>query len=142
MKVVFADTLYWIAVVRPGDPWSDAAREARAKVAGATLATTDEVLGEFLAALSRGGKELRTRAAAMVESIMIHPDVDVVPQSRAGFLAALSLYRSRLDKAFSLVDCSSMVAMRSLGIDAVLTNDGHFRQEGFQTLIEPPQEVR
>jgi hypothetical protein len=51
MKAVFADALYWIARVKPNDPWQDAARRARDALGNVVLVTTDEVLTEFLAAL-------------------------------------------------------------------------------------------
>ncbi len=44
MKAVFADSLYWIAIARPGDPWSAAARKARAELGDVRIVTTDEVL--------------------------------------------------------------------------------------------------
>jgi predicted nucleic acid-binding protein len=45
------------------------------------------------------------------------------------------LYEERNDKGYSLVDCISMSTMRRVGISAVLTNDHHFTQEGFQVLL-------
>jgi uncharacterized protein len=41
-----------------------------------------------------------------------------------------------LDKAYSLVDCMSMSLMRERGITHILTNDHHFRQEGFTLVNE------
>ena len=52
------------------------------------------------------------------------------------FAAALALYSQRLDKEYSLVDCMSMTLMRERGITHVLTNDHHFRQEGFTVVNE------
>jgi predicted nucleic acid-binding protein len=52
--------------------------------------------------------------------------VDVLPQSRADFDAALALYEARPGKSYSMTDCRSMVALRALGISEVLTNDHHF----------------
>jgi predicted nucleic acid-binding protein len=52
------------------------------------------------------------------------------------FSAALSLYEQRPDKEYSLVDCMSMTLMRERGITHVLTNDHHFRQEGFTVVNE------
>jgi len=57
--------------------------------------------------------------------------IDVLPQTRADFDAALALYEARPDKGYSLTDCRSMLALRALGIAEVLTNDHHFTQEGF-----------
>lgn len=138
MKAVFVDTLYRVAVVRPGDPWAEAARKARGSVGDALLVTTDEVLTEFLAALSRSGPRLRRQAAAMVRAIQDSGGVRVVPQSRETFLAGLGLYERRADKEYSLTDCVSMETMRSEGISEALTNDHHFTQEGFQALIKEP----
>ncbi len=51
MNRAFADTLYWVAIVRPGDPWREPGGRARMSLGETHLVTTDEVLGEFLAAL-------------------------------------------------------------------------------------------
>ena len=51
-------------------------------------------------------------------------------------MRALDLYSQRPDKEYSLVDCMSMVLMRERGITHVLTNDHHFRQEGFTVVNE------
>jgi predicted nucleic acid-binding protein len=135
MKSVFADTLYWVAIVRPNDPWRQPAQRARKDAGAAQLVTTDEVLSEFLAALSGGGPEIRRRAVATVRQILDSRQVTVVPQSRDSFLAALSRYAAREDKQYSLTDCSSMNAMDAAGIREALTNDHHFSQEGFEVLI-------
>jgi predicted nucleic acid-binding protein len=63
-------------------------------------------------------------------------DFLVEPASRELFLLALDLYESRRDKQYSLVDCMSMELMKQRGITHVLTNDHHFRQEGFTVLSD------
>lgn len=135
MRTVFADTLYWIAIIRPKDQWGEPARRARSSLGNVRLLTTDEVLAEFLAALSAGGENLRRQAARMVRAILDDPNVKVLPQSRDSFLRGVELYEQRLDKAYSLTDCISMNAMRSESVSQVLTNDHNFRQEGFDVLI-------
>jgi predicted nucleic acid-binding protein len=70
-----------------------------------------------------------------VHRIRQDPKAVVLPQTRADFDAALTLYESRLDKEYSLTDCRSMVAMRALGLTDVLSNDRHFSQEGFTVLF-------
>ena len=136
MKTVFADTVYWIATVKPGDQWADAAKRARAALGELRIVTTDEVLTEFLTALSSSGQNLRRQAGKMVRAILSNPNVKVVPQTHAAFLAALALYEQREDKEYTLTDCISMNAMRSESLTAVLTNDHHFDQEGFTVLIK------
>ena len=51
------------------------------------------------------------------------------------FESGLALYKSRLDKGYSLTDCVSMVVMRQERIQEVLTHDKHFAQEGFTILL-------
>lgn len=134
MRVVFADTSYWIAVARPGDPWKAAANAARKQVGDALSLTTDEVLAEFLTALS-AGSTLRRQAATMTRAILMSANVRV-PQSHESFMQALELYESREDKDYSLIDCVSMNAMRATGVTDVFTNDHHFEQEGFIALMK------
>ena len=135
MKTVFADTLYWVAIVLPNDPWKEPAERARKTVGDAHLVTTDEVLSEFLTALSSGGPQVRARAVATVRRILANADITVVAQSHDSFLKAIDRYSSRSDKQYSLTDCSSMNVMDASGIEQVLTNDHHFEQEGFKALI-------
>jgi len=136
MKTVFADSLYWTAIVRPGDQWGALAKAARASLGEAIVVTTDEVLTEFLATLSRGGPQLRKAAVRMVRAILGNPNIRVMPQARDGFLAGLEKYEARQDKEYSLTDCISMNVMAGQGISDVLTNDHHFEQEGFVVLIK------
>jgi predicted nucleic acid-binding protein len=132
---VFADTFYWLALARPRDAWHAIVwRWARANPA-TLIVTTDEILTEFLNALSRTGPAGRAYAAATVYDVRNDPQTKVLPQTRTDFDAALALYESRPDKSYSLTDCRSMVALRALGVSEVLTNDHHFTQEGFTILF-------
>jgi predicted nucleic acid-binding protein len=132
---VFADAFYWIAIARPRDPWHAAVLAWTAAHRGTRLVTTDEVLTEYLNSLSKAGTTARQHAVATVHRIRQDPKAVVLPQTRADFDAALTLYETRLDKEYSLVDCRSMVAMQSLGLTEVLSNDHHFGQEGFTVLF-------
>ncbi len=135
MRKAFADTLYWIAIVRPGDPYTRSAKEARQALGPCRLVTTDEVLCEFLTAFSKGGPILRKKAVKTVKKILTNPVVEVVEQSRNSFLRALERFENRCDKDYSLTDCSSMNTMDDEQIADVLTNDRHFKQEGYHVLI-------
>ena len=134
MRTVFADAVYWIAIVKPKDPWGDDARAAKKRLGKARIVTTEEVLGELLAAL-RKGPFLRHLAVEMVRAILSNPNVRVVPQSRDSFQKGLGRYDARRDKHYSLQDCISMNVMESESITEVLTNDDHFHQEGFIVLM-------
>jgi predicted nucleic acid-binding protein len=135
MKKVFVDTLYWLAVVLPNDPWQAPAKKARSLLGNILLVSTDEVLSEFLNHLSRGGEYMRKQAVQMVKSIMGNPNVKIIAQSRDSFLKGLELYGQRVDKTYSLTDCISINVMKNESITEVLTNDRHFEQEGYVVLI-------
>lgn len=135
MRTVFADTLYWIAIVRPNDPWTEPAKKAKSTTGNARIVTTDEVLIEFLNALASGGEHLRRQGAKMVKAILQNPNVRVLAQSRDSFLRGIEFYEGRADKEYSLTDCISMNAMKADSLTEVLTNDHHFEQEGFVVLM-------
>ena len=134
MRAVFADTLYWIAIAHPKDQWKAPAGEAKQKLGDVVIVTTDEVLTEFVNALSEGA-ELRAAATRIVRTILKNTNVKVVSQTRDGFLKGLERYENRPDKDYSLTDCISMNVLESEDIRQVLTNDHHFQQEGFTVLI-------
>lgn len=135
MKLVFADTLYWGAILHPYDQYRMQAIRARKTLGEVRVVTTDEVLAELLDGLAQRGPILREVATQAVRRILGDQSVTVHPQSRQTFLEGLKLYEQRFDKGYSLVDCVSMTTMRRHGITEVLTNDKHFIQEGFDALI-------
>src|SRR5215213_9676070 len=130
MQQVVIDTWFLIAWLYRSD--GDHARAARLWRAhsGAELITHDGVLVEFLTYFAESGPRVRAMAANSVRQLTSY-EVVVVPQTRTLFMDALDHYENRLDKGYSLVDCMTMVVMRERGITHVLTNDHHFRQEGF-----------
>jgi uncharacterized protein len=135
VRLVFADTLYWGAVLHPHDQYRAQVIRAREVLGDIRLVTTDEVLTELLDGLAQRGAHLREAAARAVRKILDDRRVTVYPQSRESFLSGLRLYEQRYDKGYSLVDCISMTTMRRHRITAVLTSDGPFVQEGFQIVI-------
>ncbi len=135
MRRLFADTFYWIALLFPRDAYHAAAVSVSQTLHSVRVVSTDEVLSEVLSHFAGLGPYWRGKAAALVHDLRTDPNVDVLPQTRADFDAALALYEARPDKEYSLIDCRSMVALRALGISEVLTNDHHFTQEGFTILF-------
>jgi predicted nucleic acid-binding protein len=135
VRLVFADTLYWGAVLHPHDQYRAQVVRAREALGEAQVVTTDEVLTELLDGLAQRGRHLREAAARAVRKILDDHRVTVRPQSRESFLAGLRLYERRYDKGYSLVDCISMTTMRREGISEILTNDHHFTQEGFKVAL-------
>jgi len=58
-----------------------------------------------------------------------------VPVTAQSWTAAFELYGSRADKAWSLVDWTSILLCRSRGIGRVLTQDHHFVPAGLTVLL-------
>jgi uncharacterized protein len=135
-RVLFADTFYWVALLNPRDAVHTAVLSYSRTLRAARVVTTDEVFTEALNYWSGAGPFWRGLAAAQVRDLRNDPAIDVLPQTRADFDAALALYEARPDKGYSLTDGRSMRALRALGITEVLTNDRHFTQEGF-TIVFP-----
>jgi len=96
VRRVFADTFCWLALFVPGDAWAEGARAA--DLSDATLIATEEVLSEFLTAVSAHGDHARRLACRSVRAILIDSGVEVVAQSHESFLAGLALYERRPDK--------------------------------------------
>lgn len=135
MRSLFADTFYWVALLNPGDAFHARVTTVSSSLGSARIVTSDEGLTEVLNWFCQWGPRWRSEAASLIHDLRSDPDVDVLPQSRADFDAALAFYEARPDKGYSLTDCRSMLAMRTLAISEVLSNDHHFTQEGFTVLF-------
>ena len=131
----FADTFYWIALIHPKDAWHVRVLAWAAGRASIQLVTTTEVLTEVLNWFAARGPAGRLLASTAIRAIRADASIQVLPPTAADFDAALALYEARPDKEYSLTDCRSMLAMRTVGIAEVLTNDRHFSQEGFTVLF-------
>jgi predicted nucleic acid-binding protein len=90
------------------------------------------VLAEYLTFFATAPEQVRREAVINARRILDDPGVRVGPQSRESFLSGMALYEARPDKGYSLTDCTSMHTMRKERLTEVLTNDRHFKQEGFR----------
>ena len=131
-----ADTWFFVAILDRFDSHHAPARRVLRAIGGARVLTHEAVLTEVLTFFARAGARARAEAVSKVRDAM--QSLDVRSIDRTLFLRALALYETRPDKQYSLVDCASMVMMRDRGIAHVLTNDHHFRQEGFTVLSDAP----
>jgi len=135
MRVAFADTCYWIALLNPRDQLHTKAIQVSRGLGDGAIATSDEVLTEFLNYFGARGVFFRNAAIRLVERMQLDPKVRIAPQDHEGFANGYRLYRSRPDKGYSLTDCISMEFMRRESINQVLSSDEHFSQEGFCCLL-------
>lgn len=134
MQSCFVDTWFFIATFDHFDEHHSAALSVERRLSGSIFMTHDGVLMEFLAFVSAAGAMNRMEAVGIVRDALRR--WTVLPADRSLFLRAVDRYARRPDKAYSLVDCMSMIVMEDYGIRHVLTNDHHFRQEGFIVVNE------
>lgn len=134
-EAVFIDSAALIALVNRTDSLYARAIAIRDSLAATRtpFLTSDWVLAEVLATCAE--PPMRARAVAAVASLRASGAATVVEATRGGWDAAFDLYRSRDDKDWSLVDCTSILICRSRSIQRVFTHDRHFAQAGFELLL-------
>jgi predicted nucleic acid-binding protein len=132
MRVIFADTFYYLALLNPRDLSHAEASAVGAGLSG-RLVTTAYVLIEVADALA--APRDRPRFLALQETLEAVPSVTIVPASDDLFRRGVDLYRQRSDKDWPLTDCLSFVVMNEHGTIEALTGDRHFRQAGFLPLL-------
>ena len=135
MSTVFADTLYWIALINSRDQWHECAISIKTALTDASLVTTDSVLTEVANFFAEYGEIMRRKVALAIRTILSDEQVEVLAETRQTFVDGLATYESRADKGYSLTDCMAMNVMRKRGITEVLSHDTHFTQEGFHILL-------
>ncbi len=135
MKLTFADTGYWIALVNPDDALHASAKSISRSLSPMKIITSEMVLTELLNAFCRKGETFRKTAVEFVQDLYEDSDIEIVPQSSDRFKAALRLYEQRLDQAWSLTDCDSFQIMQQRKIQEALAYDRHFEQAGFMALL-------
>jgi hypothetical protein len=101
---------------------------------GYRYVTTNFVLDEtYTLLLRKGGHHIAVRfgdrigQTQLVEIIHISPSIEE---------DAWLVFKKYDDKLFSFTDCISFVVMRQHDIHKTFTSDHHFRQMGFETLLE------
>ena len=133
MKPIFADTVYFFALLNPRDRLFQRATRLSAESAR-PLVTTAWILAEVADGLCYRTTRLAVvRLCRVLESAA---DVEIVPPSPELFSRGLELYGSRPDKDWSLTDCISFVVMEERGLTDALTSDHHFEQAGFDALLD------
>jgi predicted nucleic acid-binding protein len=126
MKPVFADTFYWIALVNPRDNWHQTVLNYTYDHPNQTIITTDGIVEEVLNYASSRGFLMKQKALLLYKKMLQEPNIEVVSYNSQLRELGLELYEQRLDNGYSLTDCISMIVMRQMGIQEVLSNDKHF----------------
>jgi len=134
-KCYFLDTSYAIALLSSKDQYHSIALEISAAFLDVPvqLVTTQAVIFEVCNSLAK--PQFRPAAREFLDGLEMDSSIEVVPVNELSFAAAVSLYKQRADKAWSLTDCLSFIVMSQRGITDALTADEHFEQAGFHALL-------
>ena len=135
MREIFADTGYWVALIRRRDELHDIARRITDELPPHRIVTTEMILVELLNVMSKGGQQSRELASGMVTDIYNDANVEVVPQTSRQFREAAIRYADRPDQRWGVTDCASFLLMEQRGIAEALAYDRDFQQAGFAALL-------
>ena len=100
------------------------------------LITTGLVLLELTALLTRPLHMPKMQQIRLLDALRADPSVEIVPIDLSLEATAWQIWKSRPDKEWSLVDCSSFNVMQQRGLTEALTTDHHFEQAGFVRLLK------
>lgn len=135
MNELFLDTSFSIGLVSPRDQthekavvWSEKIENSRIP-----MVTTQAVLLEIGNALSKSS--FREVGIGLLENFENDPQTTIISLTDEIYKKGFELFRSRLDKEWSLVDCISFIVMRQRKITDALTTDKHFIQAGFRAIL-------
>lgn len=132
-KRLFLDTVFIQALLNKQDDYHARAVEMLPLVRGAReVHVTEAVLMEVGNALSSFD---RKRVANFIGELYRTNNTRVISIDRELFKSGLTLYESRLDKTWGLVDCISFRVMERQGLSDAVTSDKHFVQAGFRALM-------
>ncbi len=138
MSELFADTSGWGHLVDPTQAFHNQAVSIyrSARLQRQKVVTTNYVLVELVALLTRPLRVPRSTVIAFIEGLKSSPHVEVVHVDAGIDAEAWTLLRNRQDKEWSLVDCASFALMSRRGIRESLTSDQDFEQAGFVRLLK------
>ena len=130
--MIFADTFFYLALLRNDDPAH--VRALAAARQNRPILTTEFVLLELGNACARA--EDHADFLALIEGIRATARITVVPLGSSLMERGLQRMGERADKDWSLTDCVSFVVMEDHAITEALTGDRHFEQAGFAALLK------
>lgn len=137
MNSLFVDTSGWASLFVSTQPYYPQAEQyfRLAVKQQKGIYTTNYVIAELVALLNSPLRVSRSRIVEIVDAIKIVTYVEVVHIDDVTDALAW-ICKGRLDKAWSLVDCTSFVVMQELGTQEALTTDQHFEQASFIRLLK------
>ena len=139
MKPIFVDTAALIALGNQRDKFhTQAARLFKQyTLERRKCVTTNAVLLELTNAFSSALH--KPLALQLIHLIVSSPQWNVVYVDKPLMERGLQYFSARSDKDWSLVDCIGMLVAQDWNITEIFTNDHHFEQAGFVTLLSKSQ---
>jgi uncharacterized protein len=101
-----------------------------------SIVTTNYILSELVALFQSPLRLSRTQIVQIIDAIKTSPDIQIMHIDQEIDSSAWNLCKNRLDKSWSLVDCTSFVLMEKFNMIDALTTDRHFEQAGFVRLLQ------
>lgn len=71
-----------------------------------------------------------------IELLQLSDDIEIIKIDDDIFEKSLKIYKDYMDKTWGLTDISSFMVMQKLGIREAFTHDSHFKQFGFDILLD------
>lgn len=132
----FLDTSYLVAITHKKDQYHrEAIKVSKMLEKPVKLITTEAILMEYGNLLSR--IKVREQAFRFIQILRETEHTEIISIDSEIFEKGLKLFGKYKDKEWRLVDCSSFVVMREMGLSHALTSDRHFEQAGFTILLNP-----
>ncbi len=134
-KAIIVDTGYWIALFDSRDTNHAAAkRNSKTLLQNYRLYLTDFIIFETITYLncSIGRHDLALRFLEKTKE----SGLTVVPVDEGIKGKALELFKKYADKTLSVTDCASFVIMKDNGIQIYAGFDDHFKQMGYNSVLE------
>ena len=132
MRLVFVDTSALFAILDGDDTNHIKAKNSWTNLlsSDAVLICSNYVLVESFALIQR---RLGIQAIRVLQEDIL-PLINTEWIDETTHLAGVTALLAAAKRELSLVDCTSFVVMRKLGVKDVFTYDNHFAEEGFNCL--------
>jgi len=136
MKPIFVDTSALIALGNKRDAFHLPAIRIREelKQTNRYLVTTSAILLEFGNSFS--SVALKPVAIKFIEAIRQSKKWNCIDIDEVILKKGFELYKKVADKEWGLVDCTSIILAKDMGIHEIFTTDHHFEQAGFTILLK------
>lgn len=128
----FLDTSFVIALLVKKDVNHEKAKDIFKNIRGSEIWLHDGIVLE----IGNYFSSAKSKAIVFIEKMQESEEVKIVSLDDDLLKESFELYKSRVDKTWGLVDCTSFIVMENHKLTDVLTADTHFEQAGFVALLK------